>query len=48
LLVGASLPPIQSALQITGLGWQGWALAFAVSFVATFWMELQKILRKSA
>jgi Ca2+-transporting ATPase len=48
LLVGTSLPPIQSALQITGLGWQGWALAIAVSFAATFWMELQKILRKSA
>ncbi len=25
LLVGTSLPPIQTALQITGLGWQGWA-----------------------
>jgi len=48
LLVGTSLPPIQSALQITALGWQGWALAIAVSFAATFWMELQKILRKSA
>ena len=48
LLVGTSLPPIQGALQITGLGWQGWALAIAVSFAATFWMELQKILRKSA
>ena len=47
LLVGTSLPPIQAALQITGLGWQGWALAIAVSFAATFWMELQKILRKS-
>jgi len=47
LLVGTSLPPIQTALQITGLGWQGWVLAIVVSFVATFWMELQKILRKS-
>ena len=48
LLVGTSLPPIQTALQITGLGWQGWVLAIAVSFVATFWMELPKILGKSA
>jgi P-type Ca2+ transporter type 2C len=47
LLVGTSLPPTQTALQITSLGWQGWALAIAVSFAATFWMELQKILRKS-
>ena len=47
LLVGTSLPFIQSSLQITGLMWQDWALVIAVSFVATFWMELEKILRKS-
>ncbi len=47
LLVGTSLPPVQAALQITGLSWQGWVLVIAVSFAATFWMELQKILRKS-
>ncbi|MCL4430333.1 MAG: cation-transporting P-type ATPase [Chloroflexi bacterium] len=48
LIVGTSLPPTQTALQITGLGWQGWTLAIAVSFVATFWMELAKILKKTA
>lgn len=47
LVVGTSLPLIQTALQITSLGWQGWALAIGVSFVATFWMELQKVLRRS-
>ncbi|MGE5533678.1 MAG: cation-translocating P-type ATPase, partial [Bacillota bacterium] len=47
LVVGTSLSTIQTALQITSLGWQGWALAIVVSFVATFWMELQKILRKA-
>ncbi len=48
LIVGTSLPSIQTALQITSLGWQGWVLAILVSFAATFWMELQKILRISA
>lgn len=47
LLVGTSLPFIQTSLQITGLMWQDWALVIAVSFVATFWMELKKILQKS-
>jgi P-type Ca2+ transporter type 2C len=48
LLVGTSLPLIQTSLQITGLSLQDWALAIAVSFAATFWMELAKILGKSA
>jgi Ca2+-transporting ATPase len=48
LLVGTSLPLTQTSLQITGLNLQDWALAIAVSFAATFWMELAKILRKSA
>jgi Ca2+-transporting ATPase len=48
LLVGTSLPLTQTSLQITSLNLQDWALAFAVSFAATFWMELAKILRKSA
>ena len=47
LLVGTSLPLIQTSLQITGLNLQDWALVIAVSFVATFWMELAKILGKS-
>jgi P-type Ca2+ transporter type 2C len=44
LLVGTSLPATQTALQITGLNLSDWALVIAVSFVATFWMELKKIL----
>jgi Ca2+-transporting ATPase len=47
LLAGTSLPFIQTSLQITGLSLQDWALVIAVSFVATFWMELAKILRKN-
>ena len=47
LILGTSLPFIQASLQITSLRLQDWALAIAVPFVATFWMELAKILRKS-
>jgi Ca2+-transporting ATPase len=47
LLLGTSLPFIQASLQITSLRLQDWALVIAVSFAATFWMELQKILRKN-
>ena len=48
LILGTTLPPIQSALQITGLHLGDWPLVIVVSFVATFWMELAKILHKSA
>ena len=47
LLVGTSLPATQTALQIVGLRLQDWALVIAVSFVATFWIELKKILGRS-
>ncbi|HLN89735.1 MAG TPA: cation-transporting P-type ATPase [Candidatus Binatia bacterium] len=46
LLLGTSLPFIQSSLQITGLRLQDWALVIAVPFAATFWMEATKILGK--
>lgn len=44
LVAGTSLPFMQQALQITSLTASGWALAFGVSFVAVFWMELKKML----
>jgi P-type Ca2+ transporter type 2C len=47
LLVGTTLPLTQTALQITGLSLQDWALVVAVAFAATFWMELAKNLRRS-
>jgi len=47
LIVGTSLPPVQSALQITSLHLGDWPLIIALSFAATFWMELEKILRKN-
>jgi Ca2+-transporting ATPase len=42
LALGLYLPPLQAALQITGLQPIDWALVVGVSFVATFWMELNK------
>jgi P-type Ca2+ transporter type 2C len=48
LILGTSIPVIQTSLQITSLRLQDWVLVIAVPFVATFWMELAKILHKSA
>jgi Ca2+-transporting ATPase len=45
LLVGTNLPFINNALKITSLSLSDWALVVGVSFVATFWMELKKILK---
>jgi P-type Ca2+ transporter type 2C len=47
LIVATVLPPMQVALQITGLHPGDWLLVIGVSFAATFWMELEKILRKN-
>jgi P-type Ca2+ transporter type 2C len=47
LIAATSLPPLQVALQITGLHSQDWALVIGVPFAATFWMEVAKILRKN-
>jgi P-type Ca2+ transporter type 2C len=45
LLVGTNLPFVHAALRITSLSWENWATVLAVSFAATFWMELKKILK---
>ena len=42
--LGTSVPFMQAALQVTGLEPSAWALAIGVSFVATFWMEIKKML----
>ena len=47
LIIGTSLPSIQAALQITSLHLGDWPLIIIVTFAATFWMELEKILKKS-
>jgi Ca2+-transporting ATPase len=46
LIVGTSLPFVHESLKITNLSLQDWALVVIVSFVATFWMELKKILQQ--
>ncbi|MCW4001271.1 MAG: cation-transporting P-type ATPase [Candidatus Bathyarchaeota archaeon] len=45
LAVATTLPPIQTALQITALEPTGWLLVFAAAFTSTFWMEIAKLLR---
>ncbi len=45
LIVGTSLPIVHDALKITYLSPSDWALVIGVSFAATFWMELRKILQ---
>jgi Ca2+-transporting ATPase len=46
LLVGTNLPFIHDSLRITYLSLQDWALVIIVPFIATFWMELKKTLRR--
>jgi Ca2+-transporting ATPase len=45
LLVGTSLPLVHESLRITGLSLPYWGVVLVVSFVATFWMELKKLLK---
>jgi Ca2+-transporting ATPase len=45
LLLGTSLPFVHDSLKITNLSLSDWALVIGVSFLATFWMELKKILK---
>ncbi len=47
VIVGTTLPIIQTPLQITSLTLQDWVLIVVVAFIATFWMELAKILHRS-
>jgi len=45
LLLGTSLPFVHDSLKITNLSPSDWALVIGVSFAATFWMELKKLLQ---
>jgi len=42
--VGTNLPLLHDSLKITSLSLSDWALVVVVSFAATFWMELKKLL----
>ena len=46
LVLGTNLPLVHDALKITYLSLPEWALVIGVSFAATFWMELRKILQQ--
>ena len=46
LLVGTNLPFVNESLRITSLSLWNWALVVGAAFVATFWMELKKLLRR--
>jgi Ca2+-transporting ATPase len=46
LIVGTSLPVVHEALKITYLSLWDWGLVIVISFVATFWIELKKILQQ--
>jgi Ca2+-transporting ATPase len=45
LFIGTSLPYINISLRVTSLSPTYWALVIGVAFVATFWLELKKLLR---
>jgi|WetSurMetagenome_2_1015567.scaffolds.fasta_scaffold12017_3 hypothetical protein len=44
LLLVTNVAGLQVSLKITSLSGFDWAIVFAAAFVATFWMELVKIL----
>lgn len=45
LLVGTTLPFVGASLRIASLSLSDWALVVVVAFVATFWLELKKLLK---
>jgi Ca2+-transporting ATPase len=45
LLLGTSIPFVHDSLKITNLSLSDWVLVFGVSFFATFWLELKKLLK---
>jgi Ca2+-transporting ATPase len=45
LIVATNVPFLHSALRITSLSLGNWATVLLVSFVATFWMEIKKLLK---
>jgi Ca2+-transporting ATPase len=46
LLIATNVPAVASSLKITGLTPTDWAIVIISAFVATFWIELRKILGK--
>ncbi len=46
LVAGTTLPILHDSLRITSLSPINWGTVLSVAFVATFWMELAKLLRR--
>jgi Ca2+-transporting ATPase len=46
LVAGTTLPFLHDSLRITSLNLVNWGTVLSVAFVATFWMELAKLLRR--
>jgi Ca2+-transporting ATPase len=46
LVVGVGLPFVHQSLRITSLSAANWVLVVGVAFVATFWLELKKLLNR--
>ena len=46
LVIATNVPGIAGALRITSLTETDWAVVIVAAFVATFWMELKKILQR--
>jgi P-type Ca2+ transporter type 2C len=46
VVAGTLLPPVHDALRITSLSLLNWTTVLGVAFVATFWMELWKLIRR--
>jgi ABC-type transport system involved in cytochrome bd biosynthesis fused ATPase/permease subunit len=44
LIVGTNLAFLHTSLRITSLSLTDWAFVLIVAFVATFWIELKKLL----
>ena len=45
LVVGTNVTYIHASLKITSLSLLNWGILLAVAFLATFWMELKKLLK---
>jgi Ca2+-transporting ATPase len=49
MLVAVTVVPIlQTLVRTTSLAWQDWLLVIVASFVATFWIEATKLIRKQS
>jgi Ca2+-transporting ATPase len=46
LLIGTNVLGIANSLRVTGLALTDWVIVIVAAFIATFWIELKKILQR--